>query len=119
MSKESFEPLNANHGNVDGRISYFRDRFLSAEMDYFKALMQDESNREIFASYLDYPPDMLFKEAMGRIKLIEYGNRESDKRRHQIHQGWADWSIHSSKPKSCGKWTRSVLHHEETGGDGL
>ena len=65
MSKESFEPLNANHGNVDGRISYFRDRFLSAEMDYFKALMQDESNREIFASYLDYPPDMLFKEAMG------------------------------------------------------
>lgn len=73
MSKESFEPLNANHGNVDGRISYFRDRFLSAEMDYFKALMQDESNREIFASYLDYPPDMLFKEAMGRIKLIEYG----------------------------------------------
>ena len=73
MNNENFTPLAANHGNIDANISHFRDTFLRAEIEYFKALMVKEKNREVFTKLLDYPPEMLFKEAMNKIKLVEYG----------------------------------------------
>ena len=74
--KEKFVPLTSNHGNIDINIAHLRDEFLNAEIDYYIELLIVPEIFNQFVVMIDYPPELLFEEAMKRMNAIENGEVE-------------------------------------------
>lgn len=75
---QSFKPLTASNGNVDGNLSFFRDTYMEAEREYFESLLADEKFKNEFLSYINCDSDILFRLAIRIHEKIEYGTLETE-----------------------------------------